>query len=595
MRRREAVLLALLLALPPLLLQLAGPVPRLDADAVEYYAHLRSLYFDRDVEFTNEFAHFAILDRWDKTQLTSTGHRRTNFSVGPALLWMPFYAAGDAVARLSGEVEDGYSPAHVRAVALGTLVLGLLGLLLLGRVLRDVASAPATRWTLLVVLYGTFLLWYLVHEPVQSHGPGFFAAAAFLHEWWRRRQAPSPRGFLWLGLLAGLATTVRWQNAVLLLTPTLGLLLQRAATGQSTPGGEVRRRLLAGAALLPGFLVGVLPQLLVFEAIFGVYWLPYPVQGRDYLLLGRPSLLETFFSSRHGLLFWTPVLWAGFLGLVPLVRRQARTFVPLVVPVLVMSYVNACAGDWWAGGSFSNRRFDSVLPVLALGLALSLDALLRWASRRPGQVLAAAAALLTIWNLLFMEQFRRGLVPRDDTVSFPQVAQNNVALVAEWAGSPVTWPASWLFAWRHGLPPAQYDVAVGKYLFHRQNNLGGVIDVGTGEAGADLPLLGEGFGVRVPCGGSLCRAVEGRARLFAPLYLPEALDVVVVAEGEGTLDLAVNGRPVAAWGLGPELTEHAVRVPGSVWRRELNELALTVSAGGRAAVDRVRFGRLERR
>ena len=43
---RELVGVAALLALPSLLLQLALPVPRLDADAVEYYSHLRSLYVD---------------------------------------------------------------------------------------------------------------------------------------------------------------------------------------------------------------------------------------------------------------------------------------------------------------------------------------------------------------------------------------------------------------------------------------------------------------------------------------------------------------------------------------------------------------------
>ena len=74
--------LVLVLALPPLVLQLAGPTPRLDADAVEYYSHLRSLYHDHDLEFTNEFAHFGILTRGDKVVPTVTGHRRSIFSDG---------------------------------------------------------------------------------------------------------------------------------------------------------------------------------------------------------------------------------------------------------------------------------------------------------------------------------------------------------------------------------------------------------------------------------------------------------------------------------------------------------------------------------
>ena len=107
MKAARGGLLALLLGGPALAIQLLSPVPRLDADAVEYYSHLRSLYFDRDVDFANEFAHFGILTRWDKSLPTVTGHRRTVFSVGPALLWMPFYAVGDLLARARGDVQDG--------------------------------------------------------------------------------------------------------------------------------------------------------------------------------------------------------------------------------------------------------------------------------------------------------------------------------------------------------------------------------------------------------------------------------------------------------------------------------------------------------
>lgn len=126
-RAGHALLLALALGLPALAVQLSRPVPRLGADAVEYYAHLRSLYFDHDVDFANEFEHFGILERWDKQRPTVTGHRRTIFSVGPALLWMPFYAAGDVVARLRGDVADGYSSAHIRATCLGSLAYGVAG------------------------------------------------------------------------------------------------------------------------------------------------------------------------------------------------------------------------------------------------------------------------------------------------------------------------------------------------------------------------------------------------------------------------------------------------------------------------------------
>jgi hypothetical protein len=374
---------------------------------------------------------------------------------------------------------------------------------------------------------------------------------------------------------------VRWQNGVLLLLPGLTLLpeLRRAP----------RATLARGGLALAAFALGALPQLLAWKAIFGEYLLADPPHGRDFLRLAHPYLLETFFSSRHGLLYWTPALWGGYLGYAWLLRREARTALTLLVPILAMSYVNACSGDWWAGGSFSNRRFDSLLPLLGIGLALSLDALRRAAVRRPHALLVAGGGALVLWNLLFMEQYRRNLIPRDDTVAFWRVARNNAELLAAGVGTPLAWPANWVFTARHGLPVDQYDLAVGKYLFYRQNNLGGAIDLG--EPRVDPALLGEGWGVRQPCGADLCRALRGRARLFAPLDVPETLDVIVRAAGRGSLRLSVNGAAVGELPLAPGISVRRARVPAPHWRRELNEIVLE----GEALVERVVFERPARR
>jgi hypothetical protein len=579
----RAGLLALALAAPALAVQLLAPVPRLDADAVEYYSHLRSLYFDHDVDFANEFEHFGILSRWDKAQPTVTGHRRTVFSVGPALLWMPFYAVGDLVARLRHDVQDGYSPAHIRAVCLGSLAYGLAGLLLLNGLLERMFSPPGPFWTTLLLAWGTFLFWYLAYEPVMSHAASFFLAVLVLRVWWDRGTELSPRRAALLGLLIGVASDVRWQNALLLSLPLATVVVERRQPARSAA---------AAVALATAFAVALVPQLLVFKAIYGAYVLPYPVQGRGFLHLRRPALLETLFSSRHGLLYWSPVLWAGFIGLAGLVvrGRDRRAALLLALPIVVMTYVNASSGDWWAGGSFSNRRFDSVLPFLAVGLCASLAALRRLAARWPGGVLAAAGAAFVLWNALFMEQYRRGAIPRDDAVSFARVAENSADVLAGAAGSPLAWPANWIFALRHHLPADRYDLMAGKYLFFMQNSLGGVIDVGTE---TDPALLADGWGARAPCGDEVCRAVDGRARLLAGLDAPEMLDVGVRASGAGPLRVSVNGFPVGEGALGPDLAEVIARVPGARWRTGLNEVALEAGPGGTALVDRVVFRRVE--
>jgi hypothetical protein len=579
-----ALLLLGTLLLPPLAVQLGAPVPRLDADAVEYFSHVRSLYLDHDLDFANEFEHFGILSRYDKIRPTPTGHRRTIFSVGPALLWMPFYAAGDAWARWRGTVEDGYSPAHIRAVCLASLFYGFLGLVLVHRVLRDLVPPAVAFCTVFLLLYATFLYWYMVQEAVMSHALSFAVAAAVLAVWWDGRQQLHVGRGAALGLLIGLAATVRWQNGLLLLLP--------AATLLSGLRSQPRTGVLCGAVVLGAFTLGAFPQLLAWKAIFGTYLLADPPHGRDFLRLGHPYLLNTFFSSRHGLLYWTPVLWGGFLGLALLFRRDRRLALMVLALLAAMSYVNVCSGDWWAGGSFSNRRFDSALPLLAIGLALCLAALARACTRRPAAVIVLAGLVLAGWNLLLMQLYRDNRIPRDDTVAFPRIAEGNADSLAGLVGTPLAWPANWVFAREHHAAADQYDLAVGKYLFYRQNNLDGVIDLG--DERADPALLAEGWTPRQACGQDVCRGVAGRARLFVPLDVAEDLDLTLRAQGRGTLALEVNGRPVAELPLAATLSEARLRIGAASWRRELNELVLSLSAGGEASVDRLVFERVGR-
>jgi hypothetical protein len=587
-RGPRLALLLLVLGLPPLVAQLVAPVPRLDSDAVEYFSYVRSLYYDHDLDFANEFQHFGILTRGDKVRPTATGHRRTVFSVGPALLWMPFYAGGDLLARLSGDTADGYSGAHIRAVGVASWFYGLVGLLLVFVVLEDLVPPSVAFWTVFLLLYATFLYWYMVHEAATSHAVSFFMAAVVLSVWWPARRALTPRRAVVLGLLIGLSASVRWQNAVLLLLPAITLLpFLRGSLGPT---------LRAGLLALVAFSLGAFPQMLAWKAIFGSYLLADPPHGRDFLRLDHPYLLNTFFSSRHGLLYWTPVLWGGFLGLLALWRRDRFTTGALLLPLGIMSYVNACSGDWWAGGSFSNRRFDSVLPFLAIGLALGLAAVLERVRRSPGSVLVAAGLGLVLSNLLLVEQYRRaqhklGVIPRDDTVSFARVTEQSARIISEAVGTPLAWPANWVFAHQQDLPAFKYDLMVGKYLFYRQNNLGGIIDLG--DPRVDPGLIAGDWTSPAPCGAETCRAIRGRARVFAPLDVAQTLDVTVRAEGAGTLTVAVNGSRVGEFPLGAALTLLRTRVPAASWHREMNEVTLTVSDGGQARVDRLLFAPAE--
>jgi hypothetical protein len=580
--------LALWLLLLPALAHFHFGGGRIGGDGVMYYVQLHSLLKDGDLDLTNEYTHYELIEREDLRVLTKTGLRRSIFAVGPAVAWAPFFAVGEAVGRLeraAGRETDlsGYGPVHVNATALGSFFYGFAALFLAHELVRRHFGGALALASALLLWAGSFLHWYMVHQPTMSHAPSAAGAALVVWLWDRTRADRTARGYLLLGLATGFAMCLRWQNGVLLALPAIDLLLGAWRRTRPWPA------LLAGGAWLgAGALVGALPQMLAWNALYGMWLLPYPPHGTDFVRLDHPYVLETLFSSRHGLLSWTPLLWAGFLGFYWLVRRRSALALPLLLPLVLMTYVNMCSGDWWAGGSFSNRRFDPLLAPFALGIAACLEVAREIWQRRPQVLLAAAVLPLVVWNAGLSEQERRGRLSREAGASFPRMYGDTARLVADAVGTPSTWPASWVFAATQGRPPSQYDPLVGRYLFYRQNNLQGLVELGTP---GDDALLGEGWGEVEERGPVKGRRANGPARLFAPLDVPEDLRIVIAAAAprDGVeVRVRVNGRAAGRFAADRALADRVVAVPAAWWRRELNSVWLDAGAE-RVFVDRVRF------
>ena len=195
-------------------LTLPGVTRRIYAsDEVQYVAFLRSLWFDRDVSFDNEYRQFYANGTTRDPMFaatfiepaTETGLRRNFGTVGSALLWAPFYAAADAgvrAARAMGSTvaADGYSAPYISAVCIGSAVYGLLALLLAwcaARRVLEAAGLPAGPHAVVAcaaVGLGTPLLFYMYVAPGFAHATSAFAVAAFVLAWVLVRERWSPSG-----------------------------------------------------------------------------------------------------------------------------------------------------------------------------------------------------------------------------------------------------------------------------------------------------------------------------------------------------------------------------------------------------------------
>ncbi|MGH9371936.1 MAG: hypothetical protein ACRD15_10440, partial [Vicinamibacterales bacterium] len=174
----------------------------------------------------------------------------------------------------------------------------------------------------------------------------------------------------------------------------------------------VTRALQYGAACVSAAALTFAPQMLVWQTLYGQ---PFAIpQGPGFMRWTDPALVQVMFSDYHGLLTWTPVVALGLAGFVPLARRDRLVAAAAIAFFAVSWYVNAAAGDWWAGEAFGARRFVSCFPVLALGFAALIDRL------APSlRTLAFTSAAIVVHTFLLLVQYQAFMKGLRDIVPYP--------------------------------------------------------------------------------------------------------------------------------------------------------------------------------
>jgi hypothetical protein len=112
------ILLVLLFLLHTFFFYLGGIIslPRMrviGVDPICYFSYLHTLFFDRDLDFENEYRALDDTGVLVQYPLTPLGRRPNGFSVGPALAVSPFYLTAHALLKLTGSAQtDGLSPPY---------------------------------------------------------------------------------------------------------------------------------------------------------------------------------------------------------------------------------------------------------------------------------------------------------------------------------------------------------------------------------------------------------------------------------------------------------------------------------------------------
>jgi hypothetical protein len=544
---------------------------RISADGIDHYVYLRSLWVDHDLDLGNDYdavtrGRAAVADK------TPLGRTANPHPIGPALVWVPFYAVADGIARWRGEPADGLGPVYRDAVSLASLLYGWLGLVLLYRTARRVAGAAAALLATLGMALGTFLYWYLVQDPTMAHAAAFGAAALVVWLWLR----PSPTGLaraVALGGACGLAAILRWQ-AALLFVLVAAEAVERLSK-RERPIVVLRDLAVAAASAVVVFT----PQLVVFKLLYGS-WLTIP-QGSAFLA-GAPAWSGVLFSPRHGLFSWSPFLYVAVAGLVLWLRRSPAKALAAVVVFLLCARLNAGVADWWGGSSFGGRRFDIALPLLGVATALFFQWIASVVARRPALALGGIVATFALWNALLVSSFRSGAWDYSGPVTFEEMGRGASGVIDRSIGSPFSLPGALWERIRRGRALTDYESLFTERPFSRWSVRFGI---------DERIFLEDGWSEAREADGVLYRSVEGESAGFiVPLHRSVSYRLGIRARARaGTttaVRIIVNQRPAGVVQIEPSWGDHEISVSASFLRPGRNFVRLRILGdAGAGAID----------
>ncbi len=441
--RRLSPAVGILFAIFLLSLPLVNPWIR--GDGVGYYAYVRAIIVNHNLNFEQDWREANSTfssGRLDASghlrpdQYTSTGHIENHFSVGPAILWAPFFAVAHGVVLAADGLganipADGFSRPYRIAVGMATAFYGFLALLLAFDLARRYVDQ---RWALLATLgiwFASSLPVYMYFNPTWSHAPSAFSVALFVWYWDRTRGQRVWTSWTVLGLLGGLMINVYYPTAVLLLLPLFEWLGQPFGARQAMkrPLGAPFGRLLGQGILFAAVAaVALLPTFLTKEIIYGSF---FQLGYGEHWYWNSPALLQVCFSAEHGLFTWTPILIPAVVGLFFVSRSNPSLGFGCLAVFAAYLYLIGCYQDWDGISSFGNRFFVSLTPVFVLGLAATLQGVAKWSHRTARAPVGAYAVvgLFVVWNLAFIFQWGLHMVPPRGPISWKKMAYNQLLVV----------------------------------------------------------------------------------------------------------------------------------------------------------------------
>jgi hypothetical protein len=545
-------------------------------DDKKYYAYVKSLAIDGDLDFQNEYQELQVQDNYHLNYRTKAGRPPNIYPPGSMSLWLPFFILIHFVLKVISHLDlglltNGVIQPYKNALGLATIFYACIAFIIIYKILKEYVKKSSAIFSVMLIILSTFLLYYIVFSPLMSTICEVFMVSLFIYLWLKQRKEPSIILNLVLGIAGGLLIFIRATFIVFLILPLADIISNIFKYKIRSNKVLTDKNLVQLTSFFPGIILGAIPLFLVWKAVYGEWFVNF---SRYFSWLSSPHIFKVLFSWRHGLISWSPIILFSLIGLVILAIKKREIGISFCIIFLLLLYINASQKDWWAGGSFGARRFASLAIIFAFGFAFFLQWIIDNTSKKAGITLWMIFLVLMIFNFLLMYQFEKNLISRSDSVRPLVMLKHSKYIVMQKIPESLKLIPSWLCGRRFGVSAQKYHELSKCEPFSNDFT----IDIG----GNDHLFIGKNWGTKDRTEDISFRwSLRGLSTLLFPLKDPSSYLLLIHCwpytypnSPQHSIELEINGHKLTTIPIKIQSTIYSVKIPEEYFKNSINELKI---------------------
>lgn len=346
-------------------------------DALGYYFYLPSAFIYHNLDSIAKLPDnrkidgdiFYYANEMKRLCTTPKGRVLDQYTFGIAFLEAPFFFAGHLYAKITGQVDNGFSKPYQDAIRWSSVFYALMGFIILYKVLRRYYSENVSIASIFIMFLGSNIFWFTLYQGGMSHIPLFFLFSLLIYLTIRLYEKPDTLRFLMVGFVCGLITYIRPVDIVCVFVPLFYNVFDKESWKNKIRfiKEHLGKVLLA---MLVCFLIWV-PQMIYWKWMSGSFL--YDSYGNQQTFnFGKPKIWEGLFSASNGWIFYSPALLTFLTGLFLWKKYKPFSWVVFIM-IPVYMYLIYC---WFVPNyinGLGSRPMVDICALVALPVAASVS------------------------------------------------------------------------------------------------------------------------------------------------------------------------------------------------------------------------------